>query len=441
VLVRLLPQLDWELMVKIEYLSPYLAIPLFMLFVRELYPRETSAWIVRMTLLVGCVFCTTVLLFPARVFTYTMGAFQIYTVLALSYIVVIFIVAAYRRREHARLQCSVILLMIAGVTNDILYHNQIITSIDFSPLGIYIYLFAQTLIIAFRYSQFQYKVERMSEELKDWNARLEERIQERTHELEASHAELSIAYDQLNRMEESRRSLIANISHELKTPMTTIQGYIKAMLDGMLPMNDPKPLQMVYGKVLFVGRLVQDLFELSKLESNQIKFSFKTIPVNEFLDTVLTQFQLDIQGKGYMFRLFREEGLAGEHLCVIIDQDRILQVMTNLLYNAVKFTPEGGSITVHATRTSPNELMIQVKDTGVGMEEDVLPHVFERFYKDSRHKPLNRDGSGLGLSIVREIVTQHGGRVGVTSRLQEGSTFYFTLPIRVEEEEPSDVIG
>jgi signal transduction histidine kinase len=441
ILVRLLPQLDWELMVKVEYLSPYLSIPLFMLFVRELYPKETTAWVTRITLLVGFVFCATVLVFPARVFTYTMSAFQIYTALVLTYIVGVFIVAAYRRREHARLQCSVILLMIAGVTNDMLYHNHVITSIDFSPLGIYIYLFAQTLIIAFRYSQFQYKVERMSEELKDWNAKLEERIRERTHELEASHTELRIAYDQLNRMEESRRSLIANISHELKTPMTTIQGYIKAMIDGIVPMNDSKPLQMVYGKVLFVGRLVQDLFELSKLESNQIKFAFTTVPVKEFLDSVLMQFQLDIRSKGYEFELFRDERLTHENPNVIIDQDRILQVMTNLLYNAVKFTPEGGSITVRASRTAQSELLIEVKDTGVGMEEDVIPHVFERFYKGARHKPLNRDGTGLGLSIVKEIVTQHGGQVGVTSRLQEGSTFYFTLPLRDEREELSDVIG
>lgn len=436
VLVRFIPEVDWEWTVKFEYLIPYMTVPLFMLFVRELYPKESYRWVSRLSLGLGLAFSAVVLVFPARVFTYTLFTYEFIIVVSLSYIVGVFVLAAYRRREYARLQCMVIILMMFGAINDILYHSHWIQSIDFSPLSIYLYLFAQTLIIAYRYSQLQYKVERLSYELRNWNTNLESRIQERTYALEASHSELSTAYDQLHRLEESRRSLIANISHELKTPMTTIQGYLKAMIDGMIPMGDDKPIKMVYGKVLFVNRLVQDLFELSKLESHQIKFHYEPIPAKQFLETVYHQFELDIRGRGFHFELKQDASLLDSNgLTVVIDSDRMLQVMTNLIYNAVKFTPSGGSILVYGTKTDRGELLIQVKDTGAGIEEHSLPHVFERFYKASRHKSMNKDGTGLGLSIVKEIITQHGGTIGVTSRLLEGSTFYFTLPANEGTEE------
>lgn len=428
-LARFWPGISWELAVKLEYLSPYVGVPMLLLLIREYYPMEMKRWIVRLVLLVGAVFSTAVIVLPARLFTYTMVPYQSFTMVTLAYVVLVFIQAARRKRESAMVQCAIVVVLLLGVLNDILYYNQLLRTFDFSSYSVLLFLFAQTLIIASRHASAHLKVKQMSREMNELNESLERKIRERTAQLESSHGELKEAYDRLNQLEASRRSLITNISHELGTPMTMIQGYVKAMIDGVISGRDERSLRLVYDKALVVSRLVRDLFDLSKLEAGQAKLALTLMYADEWLESVHRQFQWEVSEKGIRFELAME-GASSERLdrAIVIDPERVTQVLANLIYNAIRHTSSGGLIRLSAEWTKEHDLLVQVEDSGSGIEEKDLPHIFDRFYKGTRKPGVSKEGTGLGLAIAKEIIHQHGGSIGVKNRLPNGSVFHFTLP-------------
>ncbi|GAB2671165.1 AAA family ATPase [Paenibacillus thermoaerophilus] len=254
------------------------------------------------------------------------------------------------------------------------------------------------------------------------NARLytemEKRVNERT--------------DEIIRMEESRRNLFANISHDLGTPLTSIQGYVEAILDGVV--DDPearrKYLKIVLARVQGIRRLIKDLFQLSKMETRQLHFNRKAVPAAEMIREMFQKHELDTLEAGVGYRLDIDESLDGVQ--VVADEQRIGQVYDNLLYNALRYTPSGGQIRVSARLEADGEyVLIQVADTGSGIAAHDLPHIFERFYRGSKSRgTAEGGGSGLGLAIAREIVTLHDGEIWAESEPGQGSVFYFTLPVR-----------
>lgn len=254
--------------------------------------------------------------------------------------------------------------------------------------------------------------------------------------LKKHESEIKRVNKNLSQMEEARRQLISDISHELGTPMTSIQGYIRAMLDRVIPPEDHY-LDMIYEKTLLVNRLVEDLFELSKLESNQMKFNYQQVEVKEFLNNTTQKFGADIKEQGFHFSaetiINQPEGL---NAILTIDPMRIEQVMNNLVFNAMKYTPAGGSIGIQAEirladknddHKMQGELIIKVIDNGPGIVESSLPYIFDRFYKVDRSQKSS--GTGLGLAIAKQIILKHRGQIGVESQLMEGSSFYFSLPV------------
>lgn len=251
--------------------------------------------------------------------------------------------------------------------------------------------------------------------------------------------EVKAANESLNLMEEQRKKLMSDISHELGTPMTSIQGYVKAMIDEVVPANQ-NYLQMIYGKIQFVNRLVADLYQLSRLESNKIQFHFMLITPEELLRPYAGKFTVDACKAGIRLELLPLRAASERRgWKVFADPYRIEQVMTNLIHNAFKYTPAGGSITItaeveagaaEADSVSTHRLVIRVIDTGIGVREEYVPYLFERFYRVNRSEVPSRDsGTGLGLAISKEIILQHQGTIGVTSKPGEGSAFYFSLPM------------
>lgn len=238
--------------------------------------------------------------------------------------------------------------------------------------------------------------------------------------------------ESLRRMEESRRRLFSDISHELGTPMTTLQGYVRAMLDKVI-IPDEHHLELIYDKIMLVNQLVEDLFELSKLESGRIKFDLKQIMLEELVDGVIHKFGPDIEERGFRFVAVPPADLpAAFRVALAIDPVRIEQVLNNLVYNAVKYTPEGGTIGIQFAlqhSAAQGEFIIKVTDTGPGIDECSLPHIFDRFYQGGRAQKSR--GAGLGLAIAKQIVLRHGGQIGVESRPDQGSVFYFSLPVRL----------
>lgn len=427
-LVRFVPQLDWTAALKLEYMSPNAGVLLFALFVRHLYPKDANRFAISSIVAACSLFCLLIVLTPPRVFTYTMQMQQVVIVTAFLYLLYVYALAILRKRESALLSGLFVLVMFAAALNDILYYNHLVSSIDLAPFGVFVFLFVQTMIVAKRLTGAHAKVEEIGAELKRMNAQLEQTIAERTAELRLTNEHLLAKNDELRQAEESRRQLVSSISHELGTPMTAIQGYVKAIMDGIVEPTDRKHWHTIYDKVLHVNRLVKDLFLLSRLEAKRFQFDFEAMSADELVERQLRKWEWDIRSRGVLFVLDKttpEQEWIDKY--VMVDTVRIDQVVANIVYNALKFTPSGGTITI-GCELADGELLVRVTDTGAGIEEQALPYVFDRFYRDGVDSG-GQEGTGLGLAIAKEIVLAHGGRIGAESKRNEGSTFYFTLPL------------
>ena len=241
-------------------------------------------------------------------------------------------------------------------------------------------------------------------------------------------AELAVALNtmavSLSSVEGMRRSFVANVSHELKTPMTTIAGFIDGILDGTIP--DEKRdyyLKIVSDEVKRLSRLVKSMLDLSRIDNGQLKLNPVRFDLTEVTCNTLLSFEQRIDQKN--IRITDLEDCQREE--VTADYDLIGQVVYNLLDNAVKFTNENGSISLRVYR-EPGRVIFAVRNTGLGIAAGEMPHIFERFYKTDKSRGLDKNGVGLGLYIVKTVINLHHGEIKVSSVEGEYCEFSFWLP-------------
>ncbi|HLW60202.1 MAG TPA: ATP-binding protein [bacterium] len=229
---------------------------------------------------------------------------------------------------------------------------------------------------------------------------------------------------ELRRTERLRRELTANVSHELRTPLTSIKGFTETLLAGAIADETTcrRFLTIIDSEATRLMKLVDDLMDLSRLESKTV--SLEPAPVR--LDELVAEALSRMRPQADRHRVALRSTCAGP-VVALADRDRILQVLTNLLDNAIKFTPDGGTVEVSLLGAAA-EVSVSVSDTGRGIPADDLLRVFDRFYRVERSRSREGGGTGLGLAIARHIVEAHGGRIGAASRVNAGSTFTFTLP-------------
>jgi len=229
--------------------------------------------------------------------------------------------------------------------------------------------------------------------------------------------------DSLENLEKMRSSFVANVSHELRTPMTTIGGFIEGILDGTIAEEEQaKYLEIVLSETKRLSRLVNDLLKLARMESGETELNKRVFNINELVKQVLFKFEMEIEEKHIDIAL----DLDKEQCDVYADSDSITQVLTNLLHNAVKFTPNEGKITLRVW-TAGAKAMVQVCDTGMGIEPEKLPYIWDRFYKADSSRSHDKKGMGLGLFIVKNIIHSHQEDIRVESTPGEGTTFTFSL--------------
>ncbi len=219
-----------------------------------------------------------------------------------------------------------------------------------------------------------------------------------------------------------RRNLLADIAHELRTPLTVIQGNLEALMDGVYELT-PENVATVHRQTMVLSRLVGDLRDLALAEAGQLNLERKPMDLAEVIATVGKTLEPQAREKGVTLTLDLPEGLAPLNA----DEQRITEVLFNLLSNALRYTPTSGTITVSAAPRD-GSIVVSVRDTGPGISPDELPHVFDRFYRANGLRPSSKDGSGLGLTISKQIVEAHGGQIWAQSWLGAGSTFAFRLP-------------
>ncbi len=245
-----------------------------------------------------------------------------------------------------------------------------------------------------------------------------ENVQSTVEELQREHTELE-------KLERIRKDFVINVSHELRTPLASIQGYTETLMDGALhdPDHNMRFLGIIRHNAERLARLTEDLLTLSRIEQKRQQLEFEPRNIQALIGQAIEQVR-PIAEKSEIRLETRLEPQVTEVWC---DDEAVSQVFSNLLDNAIKYTPRGGSITVGA-RAAGQFVEAWVHDTGAGIPPEDLPRLFERFYRVDKARSRELGGTGLGLSIVKHLVASHNGIVRVESQVNQGSTFFFTLP-------------
>ena len=225
---------------------------------------------------------------------------------------------------------------------------------------------------------------------------------------------------ELSDQELLRKRLTADVAHELRTPLATLQSHMEAMIDGVWE-PEPKRLVSCHEEILRLSKLVGELQTLSRYDCENLELHKEQFELSELLKRILLNFENEFQTKKIAIAYTESE------IWVEADRDKISQVLVNLISNALKYTPQGGNVRIEANET-PDEVTISVSDTGIGIAESDLPYIFERFYRTDKSRSRETGGSGIGLTIANSIIQAHGGKIFVKSETNRGSTFTVLLP-------------
>ncbi|OBZ13277.1 two-component system histidine kinase PnpS [Bacillus sp. FJAT-26390] len=230
----------------------------------------------------------------------------------------------------------------------------------------------------------------------------------------------------IRRLERMRSEFVANVSHELKTPITAVKGFAETLLGGAV--NDEETarsfLQIIFDESDRLNRLIGDILELSKIESRRVPLVFSPVEVDSFVEKSIRLMESEASRKNIELTMNIEPGLYVE-----ADEDRLRQIIMNLLSNGINYTPEGGKVSLKVEGLGDDHIRIQITDSGIGIPKKDLPRIFERFYRVDKARSRSSGGTGLGLSIVKHLVELHKGTISVTSAVGVGSTFTIELPV------------
>jgi two-component system sensor histidine kinase ResE len=230
-----------------------------------------------------------------------------------------------------------------------------------------------------------------------------------------------------HQLDKLRSDFIANVSHELRTPISMLQGYSEAILDGVTRDDEERDemIQIIHEESLRMGRLVTDLLDLARMESGHMTLYKYEVSVVPFITRIANKFTQVARESNVDLQLnFSEDEIWAE-----LDADRIEQVVTNLIDNAIRHTPDKGCVTVHVEEYV-GMCKITVSDTGHGISEEDLPFIFERFYKVDKARTRGKGGTGLGLAIAKNIIDSHGGVITASRGEEKGTVMTVTLPLK-----------
>lgn len=427
-LISLVPSIPWEVAVKFEYLSVTLGFLFCTRLMMSQYPKETIRLVNWVAQVLMGLFSLLVIFTPAIMYTQFMLPMQLVIVSMFIYLVGVSLLAAWRKRPGAGLNTLGIALFFAASLNDTLYYNHVVSTGPMVPFGFFCFLFLQSVNLARRFVHSFHQVDSLSSQLLVINESLEQRVLERTQELARALSDLSDSQMQ-------RKNLLDDIVHELGTPLTSVLGYVKGIMDGVLGSNSQQYLQVVYNKALFMGSVMQDLSELTRLETRQLQFDLRQVELSEWVKRMFAKYRYEVPN--HTLVLDMASGLSMGRLAYAeIDVFRLEQVLSNLISNAVKYSPEGTEIALGMnfssleTREHPRS-QIYVADHGPGIPESDSEKIFSRFYRSQQVRE-GTSGIGLGLAISREIMHIFEGDLTLSTGTA-GSTFTMSLPVWMEE--------
>ncbi len=445
IFVSLIPDFSWTTIMHLQFVVKFMVLLCYISLFRSLYREDVHPLAHRISYALGLLMTLYVVMVPPSHFTATMPVQSLVMVLILGYYAIyVGYLTLRRKREGAWLNMTGALVVIVAVIHDTFYFMGNVETLQLVPFSLLIHLLLQSATISYRYAQTQRRNEQLAGQLHQLNVELEETIAERTEELRRKNEELT-------KQGEQRSQLMANIAHDLGSPLIGMQNHIKLMQRDLVTVQngDVKKghvLSQMMSGLIYMKRMVDDLFELSRLEARHSDFQFVQIAVSELWAGIQDVFD-ERHEQGEIAVEYGEVLASPEsrQWLLEVDLQSIYRVVHNYLDNAIKFSgqrpcqvrvncylsqQEAGQAK-QAEQVGPVELIFELVDFGRGIAEEEVPHIFERFYRGK----VRLQGSGLGLSIVREIIRQHGGAVGVASVYGQGSTFSFRLPlVRAKEE-------
>ena len=239
------------------------------------------------------------------------------------------------------------------------------------------------------------------------------------------------------KIDRERRNFVSNVSHELRTPLTSIKSYTEALVDGAWENKEIAPgfLKVIETETERMMRMITDLLNLSRMDQNRLGLEKEFINMNELVVHIVSRFEMVLQSEPYRDKNYRIlTDITQRDLWVELDQDKITQVLDNIINNAIKYSPDGGRIIVRLMETH-TDIIVSVSDEGLGISRKDIPHLFDRFYRVDKARSRAMGGSGLGLAIAQEVIQLHGGKIWVNSIENKGSTFFVSLPYIPFEED------
>jgi signal transduction histidine kinase len=427
----MLPNISWTLLMYIQFSFKFVTLFTYIQLIRILYRQDINETIHKVCSAVSLGSILYVMSVPPSIFTRTIGM-QIFIIVAVLsyYLGVVGYYLVLRNREGSRLNLLSMVFNIIAIVHDLYLYTHQLPSIQLVPYAIITTLLTQSLIISYRYTQFQQRNVQLAHELQEVNRNLEAKVIARTDALNVSNTQLVVLTSQ-------RSQLMANIAHDMASPLVGAQLMLHVLNKDVLNIQEKQhATNMLTIQINHVKKMVDDLFRLSKLESRQLEFNWEEVVVHDLYAEISSYFVQMLEAQGRMLSIEHVAPSAIDASAMVrIDRQQIYRVVQNLIENAVKYsqdihTPiELMSMVRQSIDSVPPhyEWYVEVVDHGIGIAPENVPLIFERFY--TRNNRLQQEGSGLGLAICKEIVEGHGGRIYVRSEQGNGSTFVFTLPL------------
>lgn len=333
----------------------------------------------------------------------------------------------------------------AGILFNIAIFYLLFTWVGFQALGILLAVLIgiKEIVQFFMLLRFEKKILAPVEELRrgvdeiakgNFNVQIEGHIPNDLGMLIASFNEMARNLAQTEKMQEeyesNRKALIANISHDLKTPIAAIQGHIEALLDHTAESgeNREKYLKVIYHNAAYLNKLIDDLFLFSKLDMEKLDFNFEQVGIREYLADLMEEYQLEFSDRNIKLQY---TDMLVDHPVVAADRKRLFQAVNNIVRNAVKYGPADLTLTVTLQGVG-NKLALAIRDNGPGIPSDKLPFIFDRFYRIDTERTKDMESTGLGLAIAKELIKAHGGEIFAESQVPGGTCFTITLPIAAD---------
>ncbi len=427
--VIMFPELNlFEFGYKIIYLSMPIASMSFLLFFNEFFPDDFNARLLSLFKMVFGVLVIAVIVFQCKIYSQIASVYEGVSFLSGMWMLIVIIIAALKKREWAWYMLPGCFLLVLTGLNDILMFKLFINTPEVAYIGLTGLIFFQAAVLSKRFASAFRTAEHLSLFLQDEVDIKTSVLSERTLEAENSRREIEIANTRLKEMDNYKSIFFQNITHEFRTPLTLIIGYVERALDTTADDN-PETLrdryQIILSNARRLLRLINQLLDISKIDSHMMLLKEEPVDLVALIKNITVYFESPAIDKKIHFSVnFQHENIVG-----LLDREKIENILYNILSNAFKFTGNNGSIDVSVSRNN-GQAIISVSDSGTGIDESRIHRIFERFYQADNSLIRGYEGTGIGLSLVKEYVDLHMGHIDVQSSPGKGSVFTVTLPLK-----------